>query len=75
MAESPGSRSGRRSRQASRHFPTENATSTLLLSTGFGSGGAGAASDGVDDEKTGLVVAVTIFSSDFGLLSRVDDEE
>jgi hypothetical protein len=75
MTAFPGSRSGRRSRQASPHFPTEKANSTLLLATGFGDGGAAGDSGDAAEFVTGIenggffvAVSVAISSSGFGLL-------
>jgi hypothetical protein len=75
MAALPGSRSGRRSRQASPHFPSEKAISTLLLSTGFGDGDAAADSGDAAECVTGVenggffvAVSAAVSSSGFGLL-------
>ncbi len=65
MTALPGSRSGRRSRQASPHFPTEKANSTLLLKTGCGDG------DATAECVTGgffEAVSAAVSSSGIGLL-------
>ncbi len=64
MTALPGSRSGRRSRQASPHFPSEKANSTLLLSTGLGDDGGG----GVENGGFFVAVSAAMSSSGFGLL-------